>query len=101
MRLLIAGNLANTGFYLTKALRKIGINAELLMENNPSFEGDPRNAGLLETLEYPSWIKFWNWKKKWKQFVISTMRKYDLISAATELPIFAMFSLKPYIAVAT
>jgi len=100
MRLLIAGNIANTGFYLTSKLREKGIFADLYMEKNPIFVSDPKNSGKLGG-EYPDWIKFWDREKNWKRNLVSTMRKYDLISAATELPIFAQFSLKPYVAVAT
>lgn len=101
MRLLIAGNLANTGYYLASKLRKSDLSVDLLMENNPSFASDPKNTQELIGNEYPSWIKFWNRSGNWKRQVIKTMRRYDLISASTELPIFAMFSFKPYIAIAT
>ena len=101
MRLLIAGNIANTGFYLTSKLREKGITADLFIEKNPNPASDPKNTGKILDVEYPEWIKFWERGKNWKRNLISTMRKYDLISAATELPIFAQFSLKPYVAVAT
>jgi len=101
MRLLIAGNLANTGYYLVSKLKEYGIYVDLLMEKNPTFANDPRNTDELTNDQYPLWIKFWDWKKNWKFQIIKIMRKYDLISAATELPIFALFSLKPYIAIAT
>ncbi len=100
MRLLVAGNIANTGFYLTSKLREKGISADLYMEKNPNPTSDPKNTGKLAG-EYPEWIKFWDREKNWKRNLVLTMRKYDLISAATELPIFAQFSLKPYVAVAT
>jgi len=101
MRLLIAGNLANTGYYLVSKLRKSGLPVDLLMEKNPSFASDPKNTHELIGNEYPDWIKFWNMNGNWKREVVKTMRKYNLISASTELPIFALFALKPYIAVAT
>ena len=101
MKLLIAGNLANTGFYLASALRKNHINVDLLMENNPETFNDPLTTGEIKGGKYPHWIKFWNWKKNWKIEIIKTMRKYDLLCVSTELPIFALFSFKPYIAIAT
>ena len=101
MKLLVAGNLANTGFYLASTLRKNSINADLLMENNPKRSSDPKSTIEFEGNKYPEWIKFWDWKKNWKFEIIKTMRKYDIISAATELPMLALFSLKPYVAIAT
>jgi len=101
LRLLIAGNLANTGYYLASKLQNNGIQVDLLMESNPTFESDPKNSGLLDGKHYPSWIKFYDKKRGWKKNIIKIMRKYDLILAATEYPIFAMFSLKPFIALAT
>jgi len=77
------------------------MDVDLQMGENPETAGDPKSSGELNTEEYPNWIKFWNWKKNWKLDIIKTMRKYDLISAATELPIFALFSFKPFVAVAT
>ena len=96
MKLLVAGNLANTGFYLASTLRKNSINADLLMENNPKRSSDPKSTIEFEGNKYPEWIKFWDWKKNWKFEIIKTMRKYDIISAATELPMLALFSLTPY-----
>jgi len=100
VKLLVAGNLANTGYFLASKLREAGISAELLMERNPDFVSDPLNTGELSS-NYPVWIKFWDRSRKWKIQIVLKMRRYDLISAATELPIFALFSFKPYIAVAT
>ncbi len=101
LKLLVSGNLANTGFYLVTKLREMGLDVELQMGENPEITGDPKSSSEFNCEEYPNWIKFWNWKKNWKLEIIKRMRKYDLISAATELPIFALFSFKPYVAVAT
>jgi len=100
-KILIAGNLANTGYYLTSKLRELGMHVDLLMEENPVFVSDPKNTGELKENNYPDWIKFWkkNGNIKWQ--IIRIMRKYDVIGAATELPIFAMFSFRPFIAIAT
>lgn len=100
MNILIAGNLANTGFYLTSQLINNKINAELLMENNPKFESDPKNSGFFEGM-YPNWIRFFDKKKSWKFQIIKIMKRYDIIGAATEFPIFALFSFKPFVAIAT
>lgn len=101
MRLLIAGNLANTGFYIGSKLQNIGIQVDLLMESNPGFESDPRNSGLLSDKQCPNWIKFYDKTRGWKKNIIRIMRKYDLILSASEYPIFSMLSLKPFIALAT
>lgn len=101
MKLLLAGNLANYSYYLTKLLRAHGMNAELLMQKYPSESSDPKTLDSNMT-DYPSWIKFWNnHNKSWKIQIIKIMRKYDLIQASTELPIFSLFSGKPYIAFPT
>lgn len=97
MKLLLAGNLANYNYYLTKLLRDHGMNADLLMQKYPSQSNDPKTLDSNMT-DYPSWIKFWNnHNKLWKIQIIKIMRKYDLIQASTELPIFSLFSRKPYI----
>ena len=101
MKLLISGNLVNTGFYLVSKLRDKNWNVDLQMERNPKTVSDPISTGELDNEKYPEWIKFWDWEKNWKLKIIKTMRKYDLISAATELPIFALFSFKPYVAITT
>lgn len=100
-KVLIAGNLANTGYYLASKLREYGMQVDLLMEENPDFVSDPITTGELKENNYPDWIKFWkkNGNVKWR--IIRIMRKYDIIGAATELPIFAMFSFRPFIAIAT
>lgn len=96
-RVLVAGNLANYGYNFTKLLRNQGIDANLLMQRFPGSLQDPK---LFEKdmNKYPEWIRFWNnHDKRWKIEVIQIMREYDLIHATTELPIFAMFSGKPFV----
>ena len=101
MKLLLAGNLANHGYFLTKLLRKNDVQAELLMKNNASITEDPKYLDS-ELVEYPEWIKFYDVNKmNWKINVIKIMRKYDLIQSSTELPIFSYLSRKPYIAFTT
>jgi len=100
MRVLIAGNLANTGYYIAKLLRTKGIEADLLMKKNDLIVHDPRSLDGM--IEYPEWIRFWDGtKRNWKLKIVSIMKKYDIIHASTELPIFALFSRKPYIAMTT
>jgi glycosyltransferase involved in cell wall biosynthesis len=101
MKILVAGNLANTGYFLASKLREENIDIDLLMEDNPHPVSDPKNTGELEFNEYPKWIKFWNKNCNWKYQIIKKIREYDITCAATELPIFAFFALKPYIALAT
>ena len=100
MNLLIAGNLVNNGYYLAKLLRANGISVDLLTKRN-SQKDDPKFFDS-EMVEYPDWIKFWNVSKwGWKIKIINLMRKYDLIQASTELPIFALMSRQPFIALTT
>jgi len=100
MRLVVVGNLANLSYFLVKLLRKHKINAELLMRQNPSIAEDPMSFDK-ELERYPEWIKFWDNKKNWKLQIIKLMRQYDLVHASTELPIFANFTGRPFIAQAT
>lgn len=101
MKLLVAGNLVNHGYYLVKLLRDSGIQADLFLQKNPKENDDPKKFDK-DLKEYPEWIKFWDYSNRnWKIQVIKTMRKYDLIQASTELPMFAMMSLKPFISFAT
>lgn len=101
MKMLVAGNLVNHGYFLTKLLRENNISAELLFRKKPEISEDPLEFDP-DLKEYPNWIKMWDGSNKnWKWNVINIMRKYDLIQASTELPIFSMFSRKPYIVFAT
>ncbi len=102
MKVLHAGNLANVGYLVVKILRQAGVNAELLMRKYPHLTEDPKSLDPeLETQGYPDWIKCWdNKSRKWKSEVINTMKdkQYDLIHAYVELPIFALFSRRPFVA---
>lgn len=100
MRVIVAGNLANTGYQIARLLRDKGIDAELLIKKNDLLIHDPKSFDNI--IKYPDWIKFWDgMRKNWKFKIISIMKKYDIVHASTELPIFAMFSGRPYIAMAT
>jgi hypothetical protein len=109
LKVLIAGNLANMGFEITKSLRDLNIDAELLMPEFPTTYEDPKFMyPKLEKIGYPKWIITYNNKDKsfgknnWKIQIIRTMRKnYDVIIALTEYSILAMFSGKPYAALST
>lgn len=101
MKLLIAGNIANHSYFLVKLLRKDGIDAELLIKKNPRQTEDPLFSDD-QLVDYPSWIRFWDGTKiSWKLDIIRIMRKYELIQASTELPIFSQFSGRPYVTYAT
>jgi len=101
MKFLVAGNLVNSGYYLTKLLRNEGFAADLLLKKNPSVTEEPKSLDE-DLLNYPEWIKLWDGSKwNWKYNIIKIMRKYDLIQASTELPIFSLFSLKPFIVFTT
>lgn len=101
MKILHAGNMANLGYVIVRQLRKDGIDAELLMEKNPPKGSDPTRFDPSLKGTYPKWIFLYDKKKPtWKIDVVNIMRdkKYDLIHAYVELPIFAPFSGKPFIA---
>lgn len=101
MKLLIAGNLANYGYFLTKNIREYGVDAHLLMEKYPVVSNDPKQFEK-NLSDYPDWIKFWdNKNKNWKFQIIKEMRKFDLVQSSTELPIFGLFSGKPNISFTT
>ena len=101
MKLLIAGNLANYGYFLTKNIREYGIDAHLLMEKYPMKSNDPLHFEN-NLSDYPEWIEFWNNKSyNWKYQIIKKMRKFDLVQSLTELPIFTLFSGKPNISFTT
>jgi len=101
LKLLIAGNLANYGYFLTKCIREYGVNAHLLMEKYPIISSDPKQFES-NLIDYPSWIKFWdNRNRNWKFQIIREMRNFDLIQSSTELPIFGLFSGKSNISFAT
>ena len=100
MRVIIAGNLVNTGYYIAKLLRTKGIDAELLMKKNDLLINDPKTFDNI--IEYPDWVRFWDGTREdWAFRIIKIMRKYDIIHASTELPIFSLFTGKPYLAMAT
>ena len=101
MKLLVAGNLVNSGYHLTKLLRNEGFATDLLLKKNPSVTEEPKSLEG-DLLSYPEWIKFWDGSKRnWKYNIIKIMRKYDLVQASTEFPIFSLFSLKPFIVFTT
>ncbi len=92
--------MANLAYVIARQLRKDGINSELLMQENPPKGSDP----LLfdPTLNgYPDWFHFYNTEKRtWKKDVVKKMqdKKYELIHAYVEMPIFALLSRRPYVA---
>lgn len=92
--------MANLAYMTTKQLRKSNIDAELFMEKNPIPLADPLVFDPSLKGKYPEWISFFDkTKSSWKFDVIKKMRqrKYDLLHAYVELPIFANFSGKPLI----
>jgi len=101
MKILHAGNMANLGYVITKQLRKDNLDVELLIEKNPPKTSDPLRFDPELKNVYPEWINFFDksafW---WKIELIKKMRnkKYDLIHAYVEFPIFAYLSRRPFIA---
>ena len=93
--------MANLGYVITRQLRKSNIDVDMLIEKHPPKGSDPLifDSSLHNT--YPEWIHFYDKNKSsWKIDVIKKMRnkKYDLVHAYVELPIFAYISMKPFIA---
>jgi len=98
MRILHAGNMVNLGYIITRQLRFDGVEAELLMETNPPKSSIPIDFDKSLNKQYPHWILFFDKKKwMWKYEVIKHMRnrKYDIIQAYVEFPIFANFTSIP------
>lgn len=100
LRILVAGNLANHGYYFVKQLREHEINADLLTRKNPTQTEDPKSFDK-ELIDYPKWIRFFEMKGNWKWNVIKIMKEYDIVQSSTEFPIFSLFSGKSYVAFAT
>jgi glycosyltransferase involved in cell wall biosynthesis len=103
MKILQSGYVA-FGYVMAKELRKRGIESDLLvpkqfMEGKDEISNNPLSLDEELTDSLPEWVITYDLKKKgWQYTVLRTMRKYDLIHANMELPIFAMMSGKPYIA---
>jgi hypothetical protein len=96
MKILQAGNMVNIGYLTSTLLRNYGLDVDLLLDvTHPCPEKfDPK---LLDG--YPSWfIQYHLNKKFWKVQILKTMRKkkYDLIHAYVELPIFSYLSGKTF-----
>jgi len=101
MNVLHAGNMANLGYVVSRQLRKDGVNVDLLLEKNPPKGSDPLLFDQTLNNEYPEWIHFYDkTKSSWKKDIIKKMRdkKYDLIHAYVEMPIFAYLSRRPFLA---
>ena len=60
MRILFAGNVANTGYVAAKLMRNHGIEAFLLMEKNPPEIYDPLKTDPTLECKYPDWILFFD-----------------------------------------
>ena len=109
MRVLVAGNLANMGFEIVKALRMKNIDANLLLPKYSHQSSDPKFMYPdLKKTGYPKWVVTYDNNKRgfglsnWKVQVIKEMRNnYDVIIALTEFSIFSMLSGKPYGALST
>lgn len=103
MRILHAGN-ANFGYVMSKELRKKGIESDVLVsEQSVSMKDRSMHNPLTHDKNIgsslPEWFHTYDLKSAgWKFQILKTMRKYDIIHAYMEMPIFAMFSLKPYVA---
>ena len=102
MNVLHVGN-ADSGYVIAKELRKKGLNCDFLTSKQMVYGknqsvSNPLNFDAELEGNLPSWMQFYDLNEKgWKYNLIKKMRKYDLIHAYMESPIFAMFSLKPII----
>lgn len=108
LRVAHVGNITNKAYRQVKALRVKGVDAELFLPyvrevfEDPVSEDDNLKSG------YPEWIRFWDNRYKSTRYpygkisLVNALRSnYDVIHAYTELSIFAMLSMKPYVAEAT
>jgi len=101
MKILHAGNMANLAYMISRQLRKDDFDVDLLMQKDPPKGSDPLLFDPSLSRTYPDWIYFFDKSKgSWKWDVIKKMRdkKYDLIHAYVEMPIFAYFSRRNFIA---
>jgi len=102
MNILHVGN-ADSGYVIAKELRKKGLDCDFLTPKQMVFGknqsvSNPLNFDNDLKGELPPWMHFYDLNEKgWKYQLIKKMRKYDLIHAYMESPIFAMFSMKPII----
>ena len=93
--------MANLGYVICRQLKKSGFEVELLMEKNPPKAADPLRFDPMLNNQFPDWISFYDkTRSNWKIEIIKKMRdrKYDLIHAYVELPIFAYFSRRNFVA---
>lgn len=93
--------MVNLAYVITRQLRKDGVEADLLLERNPTKTSDPFIFDPSLNNNYPTWFYLFDKSKpSWKKEVIKKMRekKYDLIHAYVEMPIFAYLSRRPFIA---
>jgi len=93
--------MVNLAYVISRQLRKDGIDSELIMEKNPPKNSDPLLFDPDLNNEYPDWIHFYDKSKSsWKFELIKKLRdkKFDLIHAYVELPMFAYLSQRPYVA---
>ncbi len=100
MRMLHAGNMVNLGYLISRQLRELDVDAELLMERRMHKTSDPLNFDPSLKGRYPDWIRFFDKdSSSWKTDVLQAMRdeKYDLICAYVEFPIFSYISHRPYV----
>ena len=103
MRIIHIGNLANFPYRQVKALRRKGVDADLLIPRIHNLTEDPRFEDP-ESFKFgfPSWIRFWDNRHPLRKLrLMRILRQYDFLHAYTEFPIAAMFSSKPYIAQST
>ena len=101
MKILHAGNMANLAYITAKLLRKEDLDIDLLIEKNPPKTSDPILLDPEIHNEYPTWFRFFDKTKTcWKMNLIKIMRekKYDLIHAYVELPMFSYVANRPFIA---
>gem|GEM_PF-978578 len=108
-RILHVGNLANFPFRHVKALRRKGLDVDLLIpkvhpltEDPASEEGDIGTGAVMGKMGFPEWIRCWdNTARLRKLNLIRILREYDLLHTYTEYPIAGLFSFRPYIAHST
>ena len=102
MKILHVGN-ADSGYVITKELRKIGWDCEFMTPKHMIFGAketvsNPVNFDMDLKDELPEWMSTYDLNEKgWKYKLIKKMRQYDLIHVYMEAPILGLFSRKPMI----
>lgn len=114
MKVVHVFNMVNNAWHIVKALRRNGLDSDLIINSSDfgmglpmweelELEEDPYNVdfkGMLSKFELPEWVKIW-WNETRIRFNIPDLfrlvKKYDLLHLHSPSPLYLQFSGKPYI----